>query len=102
MKIIEIKPTKKFGGAWCAFEAPGVSPCYRGRTANSRASTMRGIAGLAGPQGGEIRVYDDAGEKPRRGNHSPRPPRFRRLIDFLVCVLVTPAGLAIDRWAARF
>jgi len=26
MKVIEIKPTKKFGGAWCAFEAPGVEP----------------------------------------------------------------------------
>jgi len=30
MKIIEIKPTKKFGGAWCAEEAPGVSPAFPG------------------------------------------------------------------------
>jgi hypothetical protein len=26
MKIIEIRPTKKFGGAWFAFEVPGVEP----------------------------------------------------------------------------
>jgi hypothetical protein len=32
MKIIEIKFTKKFGGAWCAFEAPDVCPCYPGPT----------------------------------------------------------------------
>ena len=32
MKIIEIKFTKKFGGAWCAFEAPGVEPAFPGPT----------------------------------------------------------------------
>jgi hypothetical protein len=31
-EIIEIKPTKKFGGAWCAYEPPGVSTCYPGPT----------------------------------------------------------------------
>ena len=32
LKIIEIKFTKKFGGAWCAFEAPGVEPAFPGPT----------------------------------------------------------------------
>ena len=32
MKIIEIKFTEKFGGAWCAFEAPGVEPAFPGPT----------------------------------------------------------------------
>jgi hypothetical protein len=32
MKIIEIKPTKKFGGSWCAEEAPGVEPAFPGPT----------------------------------------------------------------------
>jgi hypothetical protein len=34
MKIIEIKFTKKFGGAWCAFEAPGVAPSDLAQPAN--------------------------------------------------------------------
>jgi hypothetical protein len=50
MKIIEIKPTKKFAGSWSAEEAPGVSPGTPDRRANSLQSTTRGIAGLVEPQ----------------------------------------------------
>jgi hypothetical protein len=28
MTIIEIRPSKKFNGAWVAFEAPGVQPAF--------------------------------------------------------------------------
>jgi hypothetical protein len=28
--VIKIGPVKKFGGAWCAFEAPGVEPAFTG------------------------------------------------------------------------
>jgi len=37
MKIIEIKPTKKSGGTWCAFAVPGVSPCYPGPSGKQQA-----------------------------------------------------------------
>jgi len=37
MKIIEIKPTKKFAGAWCSFEAPGVVPAFTGTNGKQQA-----------------------------------------------------------------
>jgi hypothetical protein len=61
-KIIEIKPTKKFGGAWCAYEAPGVSPCYPGPTGKQQAIDYARSCRFGGSSG-EIRVYDDTGEK---------------------------------------
>jgi hypothetical protein len=61
-KIIEIKPTKKFGGAWCAYEAPGVSPCYPGPTGKQQAIDYARNCRFGGSSG-EIRVYDDTGEK---------------------------------------
>jgi len=61
MKIIEIKPTKKFGGAWCAQEAPGVSPCYPGPSGKQHAIDYARNCRFGGTSG-EIRVYDDAGE----------------------------------------
>lgn len=32
MKVIKILPANLFGGSWCAYEAPGVEPCYPGPT----------------------------------------------------------------------
>ena len=61
MKIIEIKPTNKFGGAWCAFEAPGVSPCYPGPTGKQAAIDYARNCRFSGTAG-EIRVYDETGE----------------------------------------
>jgi hypothetical protein len=61
MKIIEIKPTKKFGGAWCAFEAPGVSPCYPG-PAGRQSAIDYALNCRFGGTSGEIRVFDETGE----------------------------------------
>ncbi len=61
MKIIEIRPTKKFGGAWCAVEAPGVSPCYPGLTGKQFAIDYARDCRFGGTSG-EIRVYDETGE----------------------------------------
>ncbi len=61
MKIIEIKPTKKFGGAWCAYEAPGVSPRYPGPSGKQQAIDYARNCRFGGTSG-EIRVYDETGE----------------------------------------
>ena len=61
MKIIEIKPTKKFGGSGCADEAPGVSPCYPEPNGKKSAIDYARNCRFGGTSG-EIRVYDEAGE----------------------------------------
>jgi hypothetical protein len=61
MKIIEIKPTKKFGGAWCAYEAPGVSPCYPGPCGKQQAIDYARNCRFGGTSG-EIRVFDETSE----------------------------------------
>jgi hypothetical protein len=58
MKIIEIKPTKKFGGSRCAYEAPGVSPCYPGPSGKQQAIDYACNCRFGGTSG-EIRVYDN-------------------------------------------
>ena len=63
MKIIKITFTKKFGGAWCAEEAPGVCPCYPAPTGKQYAIDYARNCRFGGTSGGEIHVYDDAGEK---------------------------------------
>ena len=68
MKIIEIKFTKKFGGAWYAFEAVGVEPAFTGPSGKQQAIDYARNCRFGGPSGGEIHVYDDAGEKVRRGH----------------------------------
>ena len=62
MKIIEIKPTKKFGGSWCAEEAPGVAPCYPGPAGKQFAIDYARNSRFGGTSGGEVHVYDDKGE----------------------------------------
>ena len=61
MKIIEIKPTKKFGGSRSAEEAPGVSPCYPGPTGKQSAIDYARNCRFGGSSG-EIHVYNETGE----------------------------------------
>ncbi len=61
MKIIEIRPTKKFGGAWCAVEAQGVSPCYPGPTGKQFTIDYARDCRFGGTSG-EIRIYDETGK----------------------------------------
>ena len=62
MKIIEIKPTKKFAGAWFAYEAPGVEPAFPGPAGKQQAIDHARYCRFDGTSGGEIHVYDDTGE----------------------------------------
>jgi hypothetical protein len=55
MKIIEVRPCKKFAGGWVAFEGPGVEPAFDGTDPNYAKNRFGGAAG-------EIHVYDDAGK----------------------------------------
>jgi hypothetical protein len=57
VKIIHIRPSKRFRYHWESFESEGVEPTFAGkRDALDYAQTrFRGAAG-------EIHVYDDAGE----------------------------------------
>jgi hypothetical protein len=61
-KIVEIKPTKKFGGAWCAFEAAGVEPVFTDPSEKQQVIDYARNCRFGGTSG-EIRVYDDTGEK---------------------------------------
>lgn len=63
MNIIEVRPTKKFGGAWFAYEAPGVEPAFPTPTGKQYAIDYARNCRFGGTSGGEIHVYDDAGEK---------------------------------------
>jgi hypothetical protein len=57
MRIIEVRPTKKFGGGWVSFEAPGVESAFEDKT-RALSYAMARFGGSAG----EIHIYDDAGE----------------------------------------
>ena len=59
MKIIEVRPSKEFKGAWVAFEAPGVEPTFAAPDAKERALSY--ARGRFGGSAGEIHVYDEAG-----------------------------------------
>ena len=61
MRPVEIPPTKNFGGGWVAFEGPGVEPVFAGL--NGKRDAINYARGRFGAGSGEIRVYDDAGEK---------------------------------------
>jgi len=60
MRIIEIRPTKQFGGSWIAFEAPGVAPAFPGP--NGKQAAIDYACQRFGGSRGEIHVYDDTGE----------------------------------------
>jgi len=57
MKIIEVRPCKRFRRHWSAVEAPGVEPSYPELEHAISYATSRFGGGF-----GEIHVYDDAGE----------------------------------------
>ena len=59
MKIIQIRPSKRFCGAWVSFEAPGVEPAFSGRSAKSDAIDY--ACERFGDRTGEAHIYDDAG-----------------------------------------
>ena len=60
MKIIEVRPSKKFKGAWEAFESPGVEPAFAQPNAkeNALSYTRRRFVGSAG----KIHLFDETGE----------------------------------------
>jgi hypothetical protein len=61
MKVIEVRPSKKFKGAWEAFEAPGVEPAFAAPDAKRKATDY--ACQRFGGGAGEVHVYgDDAGE----------------------------------------
>jgi hypothetical protein len=61
MAIIEVRPSKKFKGAWEAFEAPGVQPAFSGP--NAKQDAIDYACQRFGGGAGEIHVCDDSGEK---------------------------------------
>ena len=60
MRIVEVRPSKKFAGAWLAFEAPGVEPAFAAPDARQKAFEY--ARGRFGGSAGAIHVYDEAGE----------------------------------------
>ncbi|MGH8092684.1 MAG: hypothetical protein ACREIF_04350 [Chthoniobacterales bacterium] len=61
MRIIEVRPSKKFKGAWVAFESPGVEPAFA--QPNGREKAIAYARGRFGGSEGEIHVYDEAGQE---------------------------------------
>ena len=61
MRIIDIRPSKKFRCAWAAIEATGVEPAFA--TSTPKADAISYARGRFGGSRGEIHVYDDVGEK---------------------------------------
>jgi len=59
MKIIQIRPSKRFSGAWTSFEAPRVEPAFSGRSAKSDAIDY--ACQRFGGGAGEVRVYEESG-----------------------------------------
>jgi hypothetical protein len=57
MTIIEVRPCKKFKGAWVAFEAPGVEPAFARPDAKRKAIDY--ARDRFGGRTGEVHVFDD-------------------------------------------
>ena len=57
MRIIEIRPSKRFRYHWETYEGDGVHPTFAGRQ-----DALDYAKGRFGGGNGEIHVYDDAGE----------------------------------------
>ena len=55
MTIIEVRPCKKFNGAWIAFETPGVEPAFA--TPDAKRKAIDYACGRFGGSAGEVRVY---------------------------------------------
>ena len=62
---IEVRPCKKFKGAWVAFEAPGVEPAFA--TPDAKPKAIDYACQRFGSGAGEVHVYgDDASTIERR------------------------------------
>ncbi len=61
MNIIEVRPSKKFKGAWTVVEMPGVEPSFAEPDAKRKALDY--ARGRFGGSSGEIRVFDDEGKE---------------------------------------
>lgn len=57
MKIIEVRPSKKFKGAWVSFQAPGVEPAFVAPDAKRKAIDY--ASQRFGGGAGEVHVYGD-------------------------------------------
>jgi hypothetical protein len=55
--IIEVRPCKRFKGAWVAFGAPGVEPAFAAPDAKRKAVDY--ACGRFGCGAGEVRIYGD-------------------------------------------
>jgi hypothetical protein len=59
MRIIEVRPSKKFDHSWIAFEAPGVEPAFSGPYGKQEAISF--ASNCFSGSAGEVRVYDEFG-----------------------------------------
>src|SRR4029077_3952076 len=57
--IMEVRPCRKFKGAWVAFEAPGVEPAFPGP--DGKEDAIGYARGRFGGSRGEIHVFGDHG-----------------------------------------
>ena len=57
MTTIEVRPSRKFKGAWVGFEAPGVEPAFPGP--NGKQDAIDYALCRFGGSRGEIHVYGD-------------------------------------------
>ena len=58
--IIEVRPCKRFKGAWVAFEAPGVEPAFA--TPDAKRKAIDYACERFGGSAGEVHVHDESGE----------------------------------------
>lgn len=59
MRIIEVRPTPKFGGAWLSFEREGVEPAFV--EPNGKRKAIDYAKQRFGGSKGEVHVYDESG-----------------------------------------
>jgi hypothetical protein len=56
MTTIEVRPSRKFKGAWVAFEAPGIEPAFAAPDAKRKAIDY--ARNRFGGRAGEVHVFD--------------------------------------------
>ena len=55
MKVIDVRPSRKFRGAWVAFKAPGVEPAFA--TPDAKRKAIDYACERFGGHAGEVHVY---------------------------------------------
>ncbi len=58
--VVEVRPSRKFGGAWLAFESEAVQPAFTGRYARQHAIDY--AKQRFGGGAGEVRVFTESGD----------------------------------------